>query len=62
MTTTHYVLGSWPMAESACGLRGLAHRPVSITRDPSHVSCRKCRAAMLRMARRTQDWPRLANL
>ena len=61
MTPTHYVLGAWPMAESACGIKALAHRPVAVTRDPSHVSCRRCRAAMLRMARRWDTLPRLVS-
>jgi hypothetical protein len=57
---THYILGAWPDPVAACGLRGLAHRPVIVTRDPSHVSCRSCRVAMVRMATRWETLGQLA--
>jgi hypothetical protein len=49
MVIRHYRLG-WS-ATTACGIRAIDHRALGITRDPSRVSCLRCRAAILRMAR-----------
>jgi hypothetical protein len=38
---------------SACGLLGLAHRPVQWTRDWDKATCRRCRAWMDTVSK---DW------